>query len=100
VCYNNVNTTRGVAACRLVHGELTSARLTYRHIQGVAAEASEAACNKNCKGPRTFVQVTKNITRNTHAHLCLAPVHRLHARVIYMGAGEVHVARITFVKLL
>ena len=72
----------------------------YKHIRGLAAEASEAACNKNCRGPRTFVQVIKNITRNTHAHLCLAPVCRLRARVIYAGASEAHVARVTFVNLL
>ena len=35
-------------------------------------------------------------TRNTYAHLCLAPVRRLRARVINAGAGEARVARVTF----
>ena len=36
------------------------------------------------------------ITRNTHAHLCLVPVHRLcadYACASYAGAGEARVAR-------
>jgi len=40
------------------------------------------------------------ITRNMHAHLCLAPVCRLRTHVINAGAGEVRVARVTFVNLL
>jgi len=35
------------------------------------------------------------LTRNTHVHLCLAPLHRL-CRVSYAGAGEARVARVTF----
>ena len=35
-------------------------------------------------------------TRNMHVHLCLAPVRRLCARVIYAGAGEARVACVTF----
>ena len=39
------------------------------------------------------------ITRNTHAHLCIAPVCRLCARsrCAYAVAGEARVARIRFV---
>ena len=39
-------------------------------------------------------------TRNTHAHLCLAPVRRLRTRVINADAGEACVARVTFANLL
>ena len=39
-------------------------------------------------------------TRNTHAHLCLAPVRRLRARVLYASVVEARVARVTFANLL
>ena len=41
-------------------------------------------------------------TRNTHAHLCLAPVRRVYARASYVGAcrpGEARVARVRRSKL-
>ena len=38
----------------------------------------------------------RSATRNTHAHLCLAPVRRLCARASYAGSGEARVARVKF----
>ena len=53
---------------------------------------------KGCELQYSCLSYTTIITRNTHAHLCLVPVRRLCARVIYAGAGEM-TFRMTFLSV-
>ena len=53
-------------------------------------------CNVPCTVEKSAKKLFLQYTRNTHAHLCPTLVRRLCTLVIYVGTGEVRVARVTF----